>query len=149
MSDATSPHAPDERAARLWAILDDYERWPGRSLVGDDGAEAAWLIAQRAVFDPGLQRRCVELLEVAVDLGEAPATHYAHLYDRVRMADGRDQWFGSQLVIGDDGEARPWPIEDADHVDERRARVGLGPLAEHLATMREVVRSRERGRHTQ
>src|SRR5688500_12114056 len=24
-------------AERLWSILDDYEAWPGRKLVGDDG----------------------------------------------------------------------------------------------------------------
>jgi hypothetical protein len=137
-----SPVDEEGRRDRLWAILDDYERWPGRSLVGDDAAEAAWLIAQYAVFDPGLQRRCLDLLEVAVATDDAPAAHYACLYDRVRMADGRDQLYGSQFVIDDDGEIAPWPIEAVEQVDERRARVGLVPMAEHTAAMRVLARDR-------
>jgi hypothetical protein len=30
--------------------------WPGRSLVGDDGAQAAWLLVQHADHDPAFQR---------------------------------------------------------------------------------------------
>jgi hypothetical protein len=128
----------DERhGARLWDILDDYECWPGRRLVDDDGEAAAWILAQRAVFDPGLQRRCLEMLEMAVACGDAPAAHYALLLDRVRMADGQDQLYGSQFVRTEDElSVVPWPIEDAEHVDERRARVGLTPLAEQAREMR-------------
>ena len=123
---------------RLWEILDDYECWPGRRLVDDDGESAAWILAQRAVFDPGLQRRCLEMLEVAVAYGDAPPAHYALLLDRVRMADGKDQVYGSQFVRTDDGASVvPWPIEDPAHVDERRARVGLTPLAEQTREMRD------------
>jgi hypothetical protein len=35
-------------AARLATILDEH-RWPVPSLVGPEGAEAAWLIAQHAI----------------------------------------------------------------------------------------------------
>jgi hypothetical protein len=127
----------DERhAARLWDILDDYECWPGRRLVGDDGAEAAWRLAQHALFDPGLQRRCLEMLEVAVDAGDAPATHYAWLLDRVCMADGRSQVYGSQFVPSDDGTTVvPFAIDDPAGVDERRRRAGLAPLAEQTRAM--------------
>jgi hypothetical protein len=128
---------PPADAERLWAILDDYECWPGRHLVDDDGATAAWVVAQHARSDPGLQHRCLELLEVAVACGDAPPEHYAYLDDCVRMADGRDQRYGSQFVRSADGSTVvPWPIEDPDHVDDRRARIGLPPLAEQAATMR-------------
>jgi hypothetical protein len=128
---------------RLWEILDDYECWPGRRLVDDDGEEAAWILAQRAVFDPGLQRRCLEMIEMAVAAGDAPSVHYALLLDRVRMADGRDQLYGSQFVRTEDGSSvEPWPIEDAEHVDERRQEVGLTPLAEQAREMREQYQRR-------
>jgi hypothetical protein len=124
--------------ARLWEILDDYETWPGRRLVGDDGAAAAWLIAQHALLDPELQRRCLEMLEIAVDCGDAEPAHYAYLLDRVRMADGRDQVYGTQFVDSDDGRTvAAWPIEDRAGVDERRAKVGLPPVAEHTRLMQE------------
>ncbi|HEX7521348.1 MAG TPA: DUF6624 domain-containing protein [Acidimicrobiia bacterium] len=128
---------------RLWAMLDDLETWPGRRLAGDDGAEAAWRIAQRALLDPELQRRCVEQLEVAVALGDAEPRHYAALFDRLCMAEGRDQVFGSQFVASADGAtAVPWPIADVLNVDERRARVGLGPLAAHARVMRDAYAQR-------
>jgi hypothetical protein len=123
-------------AARLWDILDDLECWPGRSIAGDDGEHAAWSLALHALLDPELQRRCLTLLETAVDCDEAPARHMALLLDRVRMADGRDQVYGSQLVRGA-GALEPWPIEDPQGVDVRRAAVGLGPLATYVEAMRE------------
>jgi hypothetical protein len=134
-----SLRAVDEpHAARLWEILDDYERWPAVSLVGEDGAHAAWLLAQHAVTDPGLQRRCLDLLEVAVALDDAPAIHLAYLVDRVRMADGLDQLYGTQFVTsGERDTIEPWPIEDADGVDRRRARLGLPTLALHSRLMQE------------
>jgi hypothetical protein len=142
--DGSAGRPTDERHGdRLWEILDDYECWPGRRLVDDDGEEAAWILAQRAVFDPGLQRRCLEMLEMAVACGDAPPAHYALLLDRVRMADGKDQVYGSQFVRTDDERSvAPWPIEDAENVDERRRRVGLTPLAEQAREMREQYRRR-------
>jgi hypothetical protein len=142
--DSSAGGPTDQRHGdRLWEILDDYECWPGRRLVNADGEEAAWILAQRAVFDPGLQRRCLEMLEMAVAAGDAPPAHYALLLDRVRMADGKDQLYGSQFVRTDDGRSvTPWPIEDAEHVDERRHRVGLAPLAEQAREMREQYQRR-------
>jgi hypothetical protein len=128
---------------RLWEILDDYEVWPGRRLVGDDGSRAAWLIAQYSIEDPGLQKRCLEALEVAVAYGDADAVHYAYLVDRVRMADGLDQLYGSQFVTGTDGELAPWPVDDPAKVEERRRRLGLPSFAEHEAEMSTQWRARQ------
>jgi hypothetical protein len=129
-------------AARLWEVLDDYEVWPGRALVDDDGAEAAWLVAQYAIDDPGLQRRCLAMLELAVDCGDADPVHLAYLLDRVRMADGRDQLYGSQFVLSPTGELEPWPVDDAALVDARRRRIGLTPFADHAATIARQWRER-------
>jgi|SRR5215216_1375397 len=123
------------RNDRLWEVLDDYECWPGWRLVGRDGAEAAWLVAQWAIDDVGLQRRCLEMLELAVACNDADPVHLAYLTDRVRMHDGRDQLYGSQFVLGEDGELRPWPVDDVAAVDRRRARLGLPPLAIHASSM--------------
>jgi hypothetical protein len=123
---AAQPGAPGN-ADRLWDILDEYEAWPGIRLVDVDGEHAAWLIAQ--LGDAELQRRCLEHLEVAVDYDDAPPAHLACLVDRVRMADGRPQLYGSQWVVAADGRLAPWPIADPVHVDARRERVGLQPIA--------------------
>ncbi len=60
--------------------------WPGISLVGEDGAHAAWLLAQHADLKPAFQRRCLELLQRAVEHGEASTTALARLTDRVLFA---------------------------------------------------------------
>ncbi len=110
--------------------------WPGKSLVGEDGAGAAWLLAQHADRDPAFQRRCLDLLTDAVERGEATIAHRAYLTDRVLRHEGRPQEYGTQ-AIARDGRFEAQELRDPDHVDERRASVGLGPLAEYLAMMTE------------
>ena len=107
--------------------------WPGRTLVGEAGAEQAWLIAQHADHQIDSQRMFLAALVRAVDAGEAPARHAAYLTDRVAMNEGRPQLYGTQVERMEDGQAVPWPIEKPDRVDERRMSVGLAPLSEHLA----------------
>lgn len=105
--------------------------WPGRSLVGEDGAEAAWKIAQHAILDPQLQEDCRVLLEAAFQTGECPGIHLAMLTDRVHMQKGEPQIYGSIFVGGENGALVPWTIADPEYVDQRRAAMQMPPLAEH------------------
>ena len=130
-------------AGRLAAILDGYG-WPGRALAGDDGAEAAWLVAQHAIAMPHLQRRARELLAQAVEVGEAEPWTFAYLDDRIRTLEGRPQMYGTQFDWDDDGRLSPLPIEDPERIDERRAALGMRPLEERIRAMREsAVRENE------
>jgi hypothetical protein len=130
-------------AARLKEVIAAHG-WPGNSLVGEDGAKAAWFILQHAIGEPALQRRGVELLRQAVAAGEAAAWQAAYLEDRVRFFEGRPQVYGTQYEWGDDGQLGPYPVENMAGVDERRRSVGLWPLEENTRRMREdVARSGE------
>ncbi|MBI5671184.1 MAG: hypothetical protein HZC41_24570 [Chloroflexi bacterium] len=124
--------------ALMRGIIEQYG-WPGRSLVGDDGGEAAWLVVQHAILDPELQERCLPLLEAAYKAGEVPGRHLATLTDRVRMQKGEPQIYGSILVGDDNGQLIPWTIDDPEQVDKRRAAMGLPPMAEHLGQSKERV----------
>ena len=107
--------------------------WPGFDLVGEQGETDAWLLAQHADSQLGFQREALVLLTRAVAGGDATPSHLAYLTDRVRMNEGREQVYGTQMTAEVGGGPTPWPIEDSAHVDERRAAVGLGPLDEYVA----------------
>ncbi len=124
--------------ARMHEIVGQYG-WPGRSLVGEEGAEAAWQIVQHATLDPELRERCLPLLEAAYQAGEAAGRQVAMLTDSLHMQKGEPQIYGSIFVGSEGGGLVPWTIADAEHVDERRAAMGLPPLAEHSAQLQKRV----------
>lgn len=118
-----------KNAQRLNKIVDEYG-WPDEHMVGRDGAEAAWLVVQHAIGFPGLQRKCLSLMERSADGGSIPRWHAAYLEDRIAMFEGRPQRYGTQwLDDPHDGRTRPWTLEESDQINELRAQVGLGPLA--------------------
>jgi hypothetical protein len=125
--------ADGENLPWLRQVITDFG-WPGKSLVGEDGADAAWLLAQHADSDPAFQRQCLDLLTAAVLHGEATITQQAYLTDRVLLHEGKPQEYGTQ-AIAREGRFVPRNLRDPDNVDERRAGAGLGPLAGYLASM--------------
>ncbi len=124
--------------ARMTEIVAAVD-WPGRTLVGDDGCRAAGFIVQHAILDPDLQRRCLPLLEMAVAADEAFLFMVAFLTDRVLMEQGQPQRYGTQHVGGPDGTLIPWPIDEPDTIDVRRIAMGLEPLDERTATLRQQL----------
>jgi hypothetical protein len=78
----------DKNAARLNQIIEQHG-WPGRSLVGEEGARAAWLVLQHAIGHPELQRKGLVLLQEAVSRGDVPAVEVAMLHDRICFFEGR------------------------------------------------------------
>lgn len=118
--------------ARLRELLNRYG-WPSRRLVGREAAEAAWLIAQHADADPAFQRRCLELMQ-ALPRGEVDPRNLAYLTDRVLVAEGKPQIYGTQPDFVD-GRYVAAALVDPERVDERRGEVGLGPLAAYIADL--------------
>lgn len=106
--------------------------WPGSSLVDVDGAHAMWLLVQHATLDPAFMRECLDLLTAAVAAGDASCTDQAYLTDRVLLFEGEQQVYGTQMTRRD-GKWVPDDLRDPEDVDERRAAVGMEPLAEYLA----------------
>lgn len=122
----------DANAARLRAIIAAHG-WPTERLVGVDGAKAAHRIAQHSINHPEFMRECRRLLDEASARGEAPRWQFAYIDDRIRVFEGMKQRYGTQWRGGPHG-LEPYPIEDPDHVDERRAELGLPLLSELRAS---------------
>ena len=128
------PEGDQARTARLAQVLDEHG-WPGRDLVGEDGAEAAWAIAQHADLDPAFQQRALELLRAAVEAGQASPGDLAYLTDRVAANTGRPQTYGTQVACTPEGPQPAVPLADAAAVERLRADAGLDPYADYLAEM--------------
>lgn len=126
----------EENAGQLAMIIEEVG-WPGHSVVGEEGAKAAWLIAQHAIGIPEFQRYCLELIRQAVQQGEMPPQLEAYLTDRILFNERKPQMYGTIYDWDEHGEMSPWPIQDPDTIDTRRARVGLPPLAQDIQRMKE------------
>ncbi|MCI0689743.1 MAG: hypothetical protein L0Y54_21275 [Sporichthyaceae bacterium] len=122
-----------DNSARIREIIDTHG-WPGHSLVGADGTDAAWLLVQHAPHD--LQQTCLPLLDAAVDAGEATPAQLAYLTDRILVRRGLPQRYGTQYRSTADGDLELSQVEDPDRLDRRRASVGLGTHAQSLAEIR-------------
>lgn len=133
-----------ENTAWMKTVIEKHG-WPGKSMVGEDGALAAFLMVQHADRDPEFQRKCLPLLEKAVQAAEANGGHLAYLTDRVLVAEGKPQRYGSQFHV-EGGKSVPRPLEDPDNVDARRKAVGLPPLAEYAKQMQELQKREEEKR---
>jgi hypothetical protein len=118
-----------ENTSRLADIVAKYG-WPTNSLVGKDGANAAWLLVQHADADVKLQRKCLDLM-TKLPKGEVSRIDRAYLMDRVLLAEGRKQIYGTQFTSSG-GKWVPRPLEDPATVDKRRAEIGLPSLAEYV-----------------
>lgn len=92
--------------------------------MGEDGAEAAWLIVQHAVLEPEFQEECISLLKQAVEIGEAKGWFLAYLQDRVLICQGKPQVYGTQHEIVN-RRMTPMATENPGEVNKRRQLLGI------------------------
>jgi hypothetical protein len=118
--------------------------WPGKSLVGKPGADAAWLLVQHADTDRDFQELCLKKMK-EMPQGEVEGRHIAYLTDRILIGRGKKQVYGTQGKW-ENGKIVASPIEDEAHVDDRRKAVGLEPLAEYLKQMEKAYTQPEAGK---
>ena len=121
-------------ATRLAEIVEEYG-WPGRAVAGDDGAGAAWAIAQHADEDNELCKDWLAPLRRAVNAGDAPAMHFAALTDRVLLRDKLPQRYGTILEPAGSSWRPRDPVEDPDALDARRRELGLGTFGDWAGSL--------------
>lgn len=126
-----------DRENQQWLkMLIESRGWPKRSQVGAEAAQAAFLIAQHASEDLDFQKQCLALMQELPD-HEVARPDVALLTDRVRLAEGKKQLYGSQVELRD-GQWVMRPCEEPENVDQRRAEMGLPPMADYLKLIRQV-----------
>lgn len=127
---------------RLVEILGEYG-WPGRSLVGEDGAEAAWMLAMHTMPDPDVLRLCLALMREAAAVDEADPSQLPYLEDRHSLIERGVQIYGTVICRLEDGTFGAPQLDDPEHVDDRRRAVDLMPLDEDIARIAEYHRRAE------
>lgn len=119
-----------QHSARILAILTEYG-WPGYQQVGQDGAQALWLVVQR--LDKETLKICAPFIVEAALAGEADKFQAAVLQDRALLMNGKKQWYGTQLYADvETGKLALFPVADEANIDKRRLEMGLEPHAEYL-----------------
>jgi hypothetical protein len=113
----------DEENTAYLVELVQTSGWPTISEVGSDASQAAWLLAQHADRNPDFQAHCLALMK-ALPESEVSPKNIAYLEDRVRVAKGEPQLYGTQFYK-DGASFGPLPIEDEQGLEERRAAMGL------------------------
>ena len=131
---STRPMARVDRAnlARLEQIVRRHG-WPDAAMVGNAGVGDFWLLAQHAPGD--FIAQALPHLKAAADRGEIAWSTLALMIDRDLMDRGQPQVYGSQWN-GSGQAMQLYKVVDPEHLDERRAQVGLGPIAEYEALLR-------------
>ncbi len=119
-----------ENQLQLLAMVPE-DGWFRRSRYGDNAAASAFLVVQHG--DEALWERFLPVLEGLVPSGEVVGSEYAKMYDRLQMVKDQPQRYGTQMTCPyGTGQWTLWRLEDAERVDELRASVGLGPVAEYV-----------------
>ena len=122
--------ADSSNVLKVSRILDEHG-WLGPDIVGANGNQALFLVVQHASLK--IQEKYLPLLAKAVQKGKAQPSQLALLTDRIAVRNGKKQIFGSQIQLDPvTNKNGIFPLEDPDHVDERRAKAGLGPLADYV-----------------
>eukprot|EP01035_Chromulina_nebulosa_P016455 gene16455-21806_t len=119
--DAEVERLSAENVQALLAMV-PAEGWFSTTVYGEEAATGAFMIVQHA--DTALQKRFLPAIEAMADRGEASRSFYALMYDRVAVAEGRLQRYGTQMQCVE-GFMRPFPTEDPDQLEARRVPMGF------------------------
>ena len=117
--------------------------WFPQKEWGEEADLHGWLLVQHADNDLPFQKKVLAILEPLVKSGESDPSRFAYLYDRVAVNDRRLQRYGTQGFCTGPGKWTPRPIEDPEHVDEKRHAVGLPPMAEYIASFGDLCKEDE------
>ncbi|MGQ0431490.1 MAG: DUF6624 domain-containing protein [Microthrixaceae bacterium] len=124
-----------DNTLRLREIVDEYG-WPDATLVGAEAAAAAWLLAQHSDADRDLQQRVVLLMNAALERGTIEAGHLASLTDRVALANGEPQIYGTELTA----TGGVWSVQppcDLERAEQLRASIGLPTIEEAVRELQQ------------
>ncbi|GEN76040.1 DUF6624 domain-containing protein [Chryseobacterium hagamense] len=119
--------------------------YPMAEKVGQEAADAAWMVIQHAIGKPHFMRKCLKLMEDSAPISHAERINIAYLSDRIAVFEGRPQLYGTQFDWDENGQLSPNVYDDLNQVNERRKLLGLNSLEDQTALIRS--RARKENQH--
>lgn len=117
----------------------DRHGFPDSDKLGTEGARNFWLLVQHQNKHPDFQERVLKMMEIAVSQNKASGKDYAYLMDRVLVNAGKLQVYGTQMTLNPARTSfEPKPCIEPEHLDERRASVGLETMKKYIEIMNQV-----------
>jgi hypothetical protein len=104
--------------------------------VGKQGSGNFWLMMQHCDKDPKFQEEVLGEMKKHIERKNANPSNYAYLIDRVKVNTGKEQVYGTQMKLNQEGSSyEPKPVIDPENLNKRRAEVGLGTIEEYIGIM--------------
>jgi hypothetical protein len=129
-------HVDEANLPKLKHIF-NQDGFPTTVMVGIEGVQAAFLLATHADDDPLFQANILKIITPRLRKNEIDGNQYALLTDRVLVAQGKHQRYGTQFE-GRGDQMKPKPIQDEAHVDERRRALGLISIENYTCVLHAV-----------
>lgn len=127
---ANALQAVDRANTRQMKALLQRCGWPIVSRYGQEASADAWLLVQHADHDRRFQRFALSKLQRAVQAGEARGGDLAYLADRIAVAEGKVQPYGTQFKGIENCRLVLAAIDSRDQVNARRKAIPGMPTLE-------------------
>jgi len=115
---------------KIREILDKYG-WPELAQIGEQGNRTICNVLQHT--DQETREHYIPLMEKAVLNKKLEARYLVRAEDRIKTDKGELQIYGGQMKYYPETKSfNVWPVFDPENIDKRRAKIGLGPIAEFL-----------------
>jgi hypothetical protein len=135
------PFSGDDIDIHQVAVLGDNTRYL-RELVSEVGwidggrfgyptSNSAFLLVQHS-YDLPLMMAVLPKLWADVQADKVEGGMYGLLYDRLQLALGEKQRFGSQVFTDSAGELVLFPVEDPSRLDDLRASLRMEPVSDYV-----------------
>lgn len=106
--------------------------WLSAEQIGGTANSTLFLVIQHS--DQDVQEKYLPIMRNAVEEGKANPRSLALLEDRVRLGRGELQIYGSQIGTDQEsGKMYVLPLIEPETVNERRLKVGLGPIEDYIS----------------
>jgi hypothetical protein len=117
----------------------DTQGWPDINVAGEQGHLTICNVLQHSGIE--VRKKYIPMMRMAVkEKGLAPRL-LARSEDRLATDRGELQIYGGQIkYYPETKNFNVWPILDPKNVDKRRSEIGLTPMAEFLANLRNPLK---------